>query len=79
MNALPGANYAKLYYNTWEIKFTTHYLDDLALSFCRYIDDGIELWIHHPDPDTDLAFFASLQMTMNSFGLLEWLQIMQND
>jgi hypothetical protein len=71
MGTPPGANYAELYYGTWEIKFTVNFLENLAL-YCRYIDDGIGLWIHHPDPDIDRNSFASLQATMNSFGLLEW-------
>jgi hypothetical protein len=49
MGTPPGANYAKLYYVTWELKFTSNYVDNLAL-YCRYIDDGISLWIHNPDP-----------------------------
>jgi hypothetical protein len=71
MGTPPGANYAKLYYGTWEIEFTANFLENLAL-YCRYIDDGIGLWIHHPDPDIDRNSFASLQATMNSFGSLEW-------
>jgi hypothetical protein len=38
----------------------------------RYIDDGIGLWIHHPDTHIDQLNFAALQATMNSFGSLEW-------
>jgi hypothetical protein len=71
MGTQPGANYAELYYGTWEIEFTETFLENLAL-YCRYIDDGIGLWIHHPDPDIDRNYFASLQATMNSFGSLEW-------
>jgi hypothetical protein len=72
MGTPPGANYAELYYGTWEINFLDNFKDHLAL-YCRYIDDGIGLWIHHPDPDTDRNAFASLQATMNSFGSLEWV------
>jgi hypothetical protein len=71
MGRPPGANYAELYYGTWEIEFTKNYLDNLAL-YCRYIDDGIGLWIHHPGPDIHRDSFASLQTTMNTFGSLEW-------
>jgi hypothetical protein len=52
MGTPPGANYAELYYGTWEIEFLEYFLGNLAL-YCRYIDDGIGLWIHHPDPDID--------------------------
>jgi hypothetical protein len=71
MGTPPGANYDKLYCGTWVIEFTANYLDNLAL-YCRYIDDGIGLWIHHPYPHIDRDSFASLQATMNSFGSLEW-------
>jgi hypothetical protein len=31
MGTPPGANYAELYYGTWEIEFTTNFLENLAL------------------------------------------------
>jgi hypothetical protein len=71
MGTPPGANYAELYYGTWEIDFADYFRTSLAL-YCRYIDDGIGLWIHHPDPHIDQLNFAALQATMNSFGSLEW-------
>jgi hypothetical protein len=71
MGTPPGANYAKLYCGTWEVNFTANYLDNLAL-YCQYINDGIRLWTHHPDPDIDGDSFASLQATMSSFGSLRW-------
>jgi hypothetical protein len=52
MDTPPGANYAELYYSTWEIEFLEYFLENLAL-YCRYIDNGIGLWIHHLDPNID--------------------------
>jgi hypothetical protein len=71
MGTPPGANYAELYYGTWEMEFLDLFKTNLAL-YCRYIDDGIGLWIHHPDPEIDRNAFTALQATMNSFGSLEW-------
>jgi hypothetical protein len=45
MGTPPGANYTKLYYSTWEIDFVDYFRTSLAL-YCRYIDNGIGLWIH---------------------------------
>jgi hypothetical protein len=65
-----GANYARLYYGTWELCFADCFRTSLAL-YCRYIDDGIGLRIHHSDPHIDQLNFAAPQATMNSFGI--WL------
>ena len=35
MGTPPGANYAELYYGTWELEFTSNYVDNLAL-YCGY-------------------------------------------
>jgi hypothetical protein len=67
-----GVNYAELYYGTLKIELTANHPENLIALYCRYIDDGIGLWIHHPDRDIDRDSFASLQATMNSFGLLKW-------
>jgi hypothetical protein len=65
-----GANYARLYYGTWELCFADCFRTSLAL-YCHYIDDGIGLRIHHSDPHIDQLNFAAPQATMNSFGI--WL------
>jgi hypothetical protein len=71
MGTPPGANYAELCYGTWEIDFADYFRTSLSL-YCHYIDNGIGLWIHHPDPHINQFNFAALQATMNSFSSLEW-------
>ncbi|KAL7547128.1 hypothetical protein ACHAWF_010445 [Thalassiosira exigua] len=56
---------ANLYVAIFEAQKVLPWLKVCLLYLCRFIDDGFGIWIHHPDPATDLLLWDSFQRTVN--------------
>lgn len=71
MGTPPAPPYATLYFGIHELDIVPKYQQSL-LDYCRYIDDVLGAWIHHPNPVTDSQNFEAFQASMNCFGKLRW-------
>jgi hypothetical protein len=67
----PAPPYANLYCAIFEDPIITSYPEiDI---WRRFIDDGLSIWLTHPDPATDAQRWQSYQNDMNArFGGLQW-------
>jgi hypothetical protein len=54
MGAPPAVDYAELYFGVHEKKIIPSYAAILPY-YWRYIDDGLGLWVHDPNPSVDAS------------------------
>jgi hypothetical protein len=71
MGTPPAPPYATLYFGIHKLE-TAPKFKMLLLDYSQYIADVLGVWIHHPDPDTDIQNFLTFQASMNCFGKLKW-------
>jgi hypothetical protein len=71
MGAPPAPTYATLYYGIYEEQQLLPAFTNSIAAYFRYIDDGLGLWICHPDPLTDEVLWDEF-CSSTAYGKLTW-------
>ena len=69
MGMSPAPSLANLYVAIHENQALLKFLDTSILYLRRFIDDGLAIWLHHPDPHTDNANWIQFKEAVPSGGL----------
>ena len=69
MGMAPAPTIANLFVAIHEASDILHYIGTLLHFLKRFIDDGLGIWLHDPDPDTDRENWARFKSSINSGGL----------
>ena len=69
MGMAPSPTIANLFVAIHEASDILHYLGTLLYFLRRFIDDGLGIWLHDPDPDTDRENWVRFKASINSGGL----------
>ena len=72
MGTPPAPSFASLYYGIYELNLYLEFGSSL-LYLKRFIDDQFGIWIHHPDPTTDLQNWEAFKARQDSFCSLDWV------
>lgn len=71
MGMSPAPTIANLYVSIYESKALLKFLDTFLLRLWRFIDDGLGIWLHDPDPEVDAANWNLFKTTVCGGGL-DW-------
>ena len=69
MGMAPAPPIANLFLAIHEALDILHFLSTFLLFLCRFIDDGIGIWLHHHDTTTDRTNWDWFKAAINSGGL----------
>ena len=69
MGMSPAPPIANLFVGIFEEENVVGKFAHCIASLRRFIDDGIGVWLHDPDPEIDIANWIKFKTTMNSCGL----------
>ena len=71
MGMSPAPSIANLYVAIHEKRSILSFLDSCVLYLQRFIDDGLAIWLHDPDPSIDAANWRCFKQAINAGGL-QW-------
>jgi hypothetical protein len=71
MGICPAPPWAFVYFALHESEFSPLWIDHVPL-WKRYIDDGVGVWIHHPDPLEDQRLWKEFMAAVNDYEGLTW-------
>ena len=69
MGMSPAPTIANLYVAIYEEMHVLEYLPSPVLYLRRFIDDGLGIWLHDPDPTVDMRKWKEFQGCLNRSGL----------
>ena len=72
MGMSPAPTIANLYVAIYEEMHVLQHVPRPVLYLRRFIDDGLGIWLHDPDPTTDARKWQELQDCLNASGL-SWI------
>ena len=65
----PAPMIANLYVAIYEAMHILPLLDSFLFYLKRFINNGLGIWIHNPDPDVDAANWILFKTLINAMGL----------
>jgi len=69
MGMSPAPTIANLYVAIHEANELLRFLDSFILKLWRFVDDGLAIWLHDEDPETDAQNWAAFKAAVNAGGL----------
>jgi hypothetical protein len=78
MGMSPAPTIANLFMAIYENTHVLQYVPNVVLYLCRFIDDGIGIWLHDPDPTIDKTNRLNFQTCLNNNGL-KWVFSKRSD
>ncbi len=69
MGMLPAPTIANLYVAIYQHSHVLPYIPQVVLYLCRFIDNGLGIWLHDPDPKVDKKNWQEFQACLNNSGL----------
>ncbi len=69
MGMSPAPTIANLYVAIYEAKHILPLLDSFLFYRKRFINNGLGIWIHDPDPDVDAPNWILFKTLINAMGL----------
>jgi hypothetical protein len=72
MGMSPAPMIANLYVAIYEATHILPLLNSFLFFLKRFIDDGLGIWLHDPDPDVDAANWILFKTLINAMGL-KWM------
>ena len=71
MGMSPAPSLANLYVALYEERCVLKFLKDCVFYLCRFVDDSLCIWLHHPDPKVDADNWSRFKAAVTSGGL-DW-------
>ena len=72
MGMSPAPTIANLFVAIYETTHVIPYIPQVMLYLCRFIDDGVGVWLHNPAPLVDESNWLNFQACLNDSGL-KWI------
>ncbi len=72
MGMSPAPTIANLYVAIYEQSHVLQYIPQVVLYLCRFIDDGLGIWLHDSDTEVDEKNWQDFQACLNNSGL-RWI------
>jgi hypothetical protein len=72
MGMSPAPTIANLYVAIYEATHILPLLNSFLFFLKRFIDDGLEIWLHDPDPDINTANWTLFKTLISAMGL-KWM------
>ena len=69
MGMSPAPTIANLYVAIYEARRIVPFIDDCVFFLRRFVDDGLGIWLHDPDPLTDESNWTRFKTAITSGGL----------
>ncbi len=74
----PAPTIANLFVVMYKKTHVLQYVPHVVLYLCCFIDDGIGIWLHNPDPTIDKNNWLNFQTCLNNSGL-KWIFSKRSD